>query len=262
MDQFTLDPTMVHKTKEWPKWDVIRNSKDEDFVDHLWYKIQDQGPEGRVHDKGKGWEVPAVIAREVCMLDTVGMEPVDARMDNGESVQGETSHGQTNSCAVDGLSTQGQAKSQRWLKSVKSTATVDSDDGAPATSSTHTDDQSPSAEGFVPALDDACCSRCSRANRPCLVKSSRACWSCHRAKTGCSVSGHGCGCSRSWAPQCCQRSASPGPVEAHPPNTPWASKRCWAPSKAPMPGPSTAATPKAPRASKKSTSNLFFLCFN
>ncbi|KIM63291.1 hypothetical protein SCLCIDRAFT_24418 [Scleroderma citrinum Foug A] len=61
-DQFMLDPTMVHKTKEWPKWDVIRNSKDEDFVDHPWYKIQDQGPEGRVRDKGKGREVPAVIA--------------------------------------------------------------------------------------------------------------------------------------------------------------------------------------------------------
>ena len=154
-----LDPNMVHKTKEWPKWDVIRNSKDEDFVNHPWYKIQDQVPKGRVHDKGKGREVPAVIAREVCMPDTVGTEPVDARMDDRESVQGETSHSRTDSRAVDGL------------KSVKSTATVDSDDGAPAISSTHTDDRSPSAEGFVPALDDAHCSWCSRENRACLVKS-------------------------------------------------------------------------------------------
>ena len=68
------------------------------------------------------------------------MEPVDVRMEDRESVQGETSHGQTNSCAVDGLSTRGWTKSQRWLKSVKSTATADGDDGAPATSSTHTDD--------------------------------------------------------------------------------------------------------------------------
>ena len=105
MDQFMLDPDMVHKTKEWPKWDVIRNSKDEDFVDHPWYKIRDQVPEGRVHDKGKGQKVPAVIAREVCMPDTMGTEPVDARMDDGESVQGETSHSQTDSHAVDGLST-------------------------------------------------------------------------------------------------------------------------------------------------------------
>ena len=104
-DRFMLDPDTVHKTKEWPKWDVIRNSKDEDFVDHPWYKIRDQVPEGRVHDKGKGWEVPAVIAREVCMPDTVGTEPVDARMDDGESVQGETSRGRTDSCAIDGLST-------------------------------------------------------------------------------------------------------------------------------------------------------------
>ena len=170
-DRFMLDPAMVHKTKEWPKWDVIRNSKDEDFVDHPWYKIRDQGPEGRVRDKGKGWEVPAVIAREVCMPDTVGTEPVDARMDDRESVQGETSRSQTDSRAIDGLSTQGWAKSWRRSKSVKSTATVDSDDGAPATSSTHTDDRSPSAKGFVPALDDARCSQCSRANRPCLVKS-------------------------------------------------------------------------------------------
>ncbi|KIM51195.1 hypothetical protein SCLCIDRAFT_33641 [Scleroderma citrinum Foug A] len=233
-DQFMLDPDTVHKTKEWPKWDVIRNSKDEDFVDHPWYKIRDQVPEGRV-----------------CMPDTVGTEPVDARMDDGESVQGETSHGRTDSHAVDGLSTQGRAKSRRRSKSVKSTATVDSDDGAPATSSTHTDDRSPSAEGFVPAPDDARCSQCSRANRACLVKSGQACWSCHHAKTGCSVSGHGRGRSRSWAPQHRRRSASPGPAEAHPPNTPWASKRRRAPSKAPTPGPSTAATPKAPRASKK-----------
>ena len=104
-DRFMLDPDTVHKTKEWPKWDVIRNSKDEDFVDHPWYKIRDQVPEGRVHDKGKGWEVPAVIAREVCMLDTMSTEPVDVRMDDGESVQGETSRSQTNSRAVDGLST-------------------------------------------------------------------------------------------------------------------------------------------------------------
>ena len=192
-DWFMLDPDTVHKTKEWPKWDVIRNSKDEDFVDHLWYKIWDQVPKGRVRDKRKGWEVAAVIAREVCMPDTMGTEPVDVRMDDGESVQGETSCSQTNSHAVDGLSTQGQAKSRRWSKSVKSTATVNSDDGAPATSLTHTNDQSPSAKGFIPAPDDACCSWCSRANRPCLIKSSRACWSCHRAKTGCSVSGCGCG---------------------------------------------------------------------
>ena len=257
-----LDPDTVHKTKEWPKWDVIRNSKDEDFVDHPWYKIRDQVPEGRVRDKGKGWEVPVVIAQEVCMLDTMGMEPVDARMDDGESVQGETSHGWTDSHAIDGLSTQGQAKSRRQSKSVKSTATVNSDDGAPATSLTHIDDRSPSAEGFVPTPDDACCSRCSRANRACLVKSGRACWSCHRAKTGCSISGCGHGRSRSRAPQHRRRSVSPGPAEAHPPNTPRASKRRQAPSKAPTPGPSTAATPKAPRASKKSTSNLFFLCFN
>ena len=186
-----LNPDTVHKTKEWPKWDVIRNSKDEDFVNHPWYKIRDQVPEGRVCDKGKGREVPVVIAQEVCMLDTVGMEPVDVRMDNGESVQGETSCGRTDSHAIDGLSTQGRAKSRRWSKLVKSTATVDSDNGAPATSSTHTDDRSPSAEGFVPTPDDTRCSRCSRANRPCLIKSGRACWSCHCAKTGCSVSGHG-----------------------------------------------------------------------
>ena len=192
------------------------------------------------------------------MPDTMGTEPADARMDDGESVQGETSHGQTDSRAVDGLSTQGRAKSRRQSKSVKSTATVDSDNGAPATSSTHTNDRSPSAKGFVPTLDDARCSRCSRANRPCLVKSGQACWSCHRAKTGCSVSGR----SQSRAPQCRQRSASLGPVEAHPLNTPRASKQHQAPSKVPTPGPSTAATPKAPRASKKSMSNLFFLCFN
>ncbi|KIM69294.1 hypothetical protein SCLCIDRAFT_19901 [Scleroderma citrinum Foug A] len=75
-DRFMLDPAMVHKTKEWPKWDVIRNSKDEDFVDHPWYKIRDQGPEGRVHDKGKGREVPAVIAREPKDLFPHWMMPV------------------------------------------------------------------------------------------------------------------------------------------------------------------------------------------
>ena len=105
------------------------------------------------------------------MLDTMGMESVDARMEDRESVQGETLQGWTDSCAVDGLSTGGQTKSWRQSKSVKSTATVDSDNSAPATSLTHTDDRSPSAKGFLPTPDDAHCSRCSRANRPCLVKS-------------------------------------------------------------------------------------------
>ena len=62
------DRAMVHKMKEWPKWDIIRNAKDSDFIDHLWYKIWDQVPEGGVRDKGKGWEVPE---GGVCMPDTV-----------------------------------------------------------------------------------------------------------------------------------------------------------------------------------------------
>ena len=136
-DQFMPDCVMVHKMKEWPKWDIIRNAKVSDFIDHPWYKIWDQVPKGGVCDKGKGPEVPV---GGVCMLDNVGMESIDVRMEDRESVQGETLQGQTASHAVDRLSTRGQTKSRRWSKSVKSTATVDSDDGASATSSTHTDD--------------------------------------------------------------------------------------------------------------------------
>ena len=190
------------------------------------------------------------MATEVCILASVDTEPVDVRMEDRDSGQGKNSHGHTKSRAVNALLTRGQNKSWRQSKSVKSAATVDSDDGTVATSSAQTDDRLPAPKGFHAAPDGAGCLRCTNSSRPCLVKKGRACWSCHHAKTGCTLSNWGCSCSR--APPCCRRPASPDPPEAPLHTTPWASQRRQEPSKGPTPGPSMAATPKALRAPKKS----------
>ena len=194
------NPITVCKTKKWPPWDVIRNSMDTEFVNHPWYKIWEKPADGGVRDKGKGREEPLVIATEVCIPASVDTEPVDVRMEDRDSGQGKTACGHTESCAVDALSTRGRNKSQRWSKSVKSAATVDSDDGTVATSSAHINDQSPAHKGFHAAPDGARCLRCTNSGRPCLVKKGRACWWCHHAKTGCSLSNQGHSCSR--APPC------------------------------------------------------------
>ena len=143
---------------------------DAEFVNHPWYKIREKPADGGVRDKGKGTEEPSVMATEVCILASVDTEPVDVRMEDGDSGQGKNSHGRTESRAVDALLTRGWNKSQRWSKSVKSAATVDSDDSTVATSSTQTDDQSPAPEGFHAAPDGAGCLRCTNSGRLCLVK--------------------------------------------------------------------------------------------
>ena len=143
---------------------------DAEFVDHPWYKIREKPANGGVRDKGKGTEEPSVMATEVCILASVDTEPVDVRMEDGDSGQGKNSHGRTESHAVDALLTRGWNKSWRWSKSVKSAATVDSDDSTVATSSTQTDDQSPAPEGFHATPDGARCLRCTNSGRLCLVK--------------------------------------------------------------------------------------------
>ena len=163
------------------------------------------------------------MATEVCIPASVDTEPVDVRMEDGDSGQGKNSRGRTESCAVDALLTRGRNKSQRRSKSVKLAATVDSDDGTVTTSSTQIDDRSPAPEGFHATPNGAGCLRCTNSDRPCLVKKGRACWSCHHAKTGCTLSNWGC--SRSRAPPRRQWPASPDPPEAPLHTTPRASKR-------------------------------------
>ena len=134
------DPVTVHKMKKWPPWDVIRNSTDAEFVNHPWYKIQEKPANGGVCDKGKGREEPSVMETEVSIPASVDTEPVDVRMEDGDSGQGKNAHGHTKSHAINALSTRGRNKSRRRSKSVKSAATVDSDDSTVATSSAQTDD--------------------------------------------------------------------------------------------------------------------------
>ena len=39
VDKFMVDPTICREKKQWPPFEMIRNTKLEELVDHPWFKL-------------------------------------------------------------------------------------------------------------------------------------------------------------------------------------------------------------------------------
>lgn len=169
VDKFMVDPAICREKKQWPPFEMIRNTKLEELADHPWFKLREvtesggggevAGPSRRL-DKGKSREIE--VGDEMTVTTDTTPDVATDDVERGRQRKRRQSRGR-------------QGKSRGRARSVRSAATVDADGDQPIPAD------------WMPAAQDERCDRCTKADEECMVKPGRACQRCNRIKARCSL---------------------------------------------------------------------------